>query len=182
MTEESGSAVHSVVADVDLWVFLALLLSCLVVNVRHTVHIPTSAILRLAGLLLRTLGRYVGTVKSAVGVMDSIEAETMLLVFLPALIFECAFSTDWYSFKREIEQIALLATSAVVVASILTALVIQQVLGFGEVFDWYAALMLGAILSATDHVAVVAQLKEVNADKRLETLIQGETLASEVRL
>jgi len=136
----------------------------------------------LAGLLLRTLGRYVGAVKSAVEVMDSIEAETILLVFLPALVFECAFSTDWYSFKREIGQIALLATSAVVVASILTALVIRQVLGFSEVFDWYAALMLGVILSATDHVAVVAQLKEVNADKRLETLIQGEMLASEVRL
>ena len=88
----------------DLWVFLALLLSCLVVNIRPTVHIPT--LLMLAGLLLRTLGRYVGAVKSAVEVMDSIEVETMLLVFLPALIFECAFSTDWYSFKREIGQIA----------------------------------------------------------------------------
>ena len=70
---------HSVVADVDLWVFLALLLSCLVVNIRPTVHIPT--LLMLAGLLLRTLGRYVGAVKSAVEVMDSIEAETMSVRF-----------------------------------------------------------------------------------------------------
>lgn len=40
-------------------------------------------------------------------------------------------------------------------------------------------MLLGVILSATDHVAVVAQLKEIAADKRFETLIEGETLLNE---
>jgi len=167
------------VKDVDLWVFLALLLSCVMLNLRHALRVPTSALLMLAGLLLRGVGQYVGAVESAVEVMDNVQESTILLIFLPALIAECAFSTDWYTIKRELGQILLLATSAVIVASALTAVVLLYVLGFSDVFDWYTAFMLGAILSATDHVSVVAQLKEVNADYRLETLIQGETLANE---
>ena len=170
---------ESVVVDIDLWVFMALLLACVVIHLREKIKIPTSAMMMLAGVVLRTAGEHIGKLGHAVLVLDNIEAVTILLIFLPALIFECAFSTDWYTFKREIGQILLLATTAVVVSSFQAAVVIRYVLGFQAEFDWYSALMLGAILSATDHVAVVAQLKEVNADQRLETLIQGETLVNE---
>lgn len=169
----------SIVEEVDLWVFLALFLSCCMLHLRELVKIPISALLMLAGMLLRGVGQYMNVVESAVLVMDSVEEKTILLIFLPPLIAECAFSTDWYTIKRELGQIILLATSAVLVSSVLTALVIRYVLGFSDVFDWYTAFLLGAILSATDHVSVVAQLKEVNADYRLETLIQGETLVNE---
>ena len=172
------TATH-VVVDIDLWIFMALLLACAVIHLREKVKLPTSALMMLAGVVLRTAGQYIGMIGHAVLVIDNIEAETILLIFLPALIFECAFSTDWYTFRREIGQILLLATTAVVVSSVQAAVIVRYVLGFQAEFDWYSALMLGAILSATDHVAVVAQLKEVNADQRLETLIQGETLVNE---
>ena len=38
------------------------------------------------------------------------------------------------------------------------------------------SLLFGALISATDPVAVVALLKEVSSRKRLETLIEGESL------
>ena len=174
-----SAAGHSVVVDIDLWVFIALLFACIVIHARTVLKVPTSALLMLSGIVLRIIGQYFGMLGSAVVTMDGIEAETILLIFLPALIFECAFSTDWYTFRKEIGQILLLATTAVVLSAIQTAVMIRYILGFSDVFGWYTALMLGAILSATDHVSVVAQLKEVNADKRLETLIQGETLVNE---
>ncbi len=40
-------------------------------------------------------------------------------------------------------------------------------------------LMFGALISATDPVAVVALLKEVSSRKRLETLIEGESLLND---
>ena len=40
-------------------------------------------------------------------------------------------------------------------------------------------MLLGCLLSATDHVVVVAHLKEINAEKRLATLLKGETLLNE---
>jgi len=39
--------------------------------------------------------------------------------------------------------------------------------------------MYGAIISATDPVAVVALLKELGASKRLSTMIEGESLLND---
>ena len=175
----TGGNTTSLVSTVDLWVCMALLLSCVVLSLRHSLRVPTSALLLLAGFTLRIVGQYIEQLDIAVSVTDNIEEETILLLFLPALIFECAYSTEWYTFRRELWQIILLATSVVVTSSLLTAVVIRYILGFSSEFGWYTSIMLGAILSATDHVAVVSQLKEVQADYRLETLIQGETLVNE---
>ena len=38
---------------------------------------------------------------------------------------------------------------------------------------WYEAFTLGAVLSATDPVAVVSLLKELGASVRFNTLIEG---------
>jgi len=42
--------------------------------------------------------------------------------------------------------------------------------------DWWHALTLGAILSATDPVAVVALLKELGAPVHINTIIEMESL------
>lgn len=39
--------------------------------------------------------------------------------------------------------------------------------------NWYQALTLGCVLSATDPVAVVALLKELGASVRFNTLVEG---------
>lgn len=46
-------------------------------------------------------------------------------------------------------------------------------------WDWNAALTMGAILSATDPVAVVALMKELGVSERLATLIEGESLLND---
>jgi NhaP-type Na+/H+ or K+/H+ antiporter len=46
-------------------------------------------------------------------------------------------------------------------------------------FDFNAALLYGAIISATDPVAVVSLLKELGASKELSTLIEGESLLND---
>lgn len=163
--------------DVVLFVLLTMLCVILVYEVRKAVKVPSSLMLLLGGLFLRTVGVYIGAIEGAVTLWDNMDQWPVLLILLPALIFETAFTTDWYTFKRELGQIMFLATSAVLVSSVLTAVAIIYILGYD--FTWSEAVLLGAILSATDHVAVVSQLKEVNAEHRLETLIQGETLLNE---
>jgi NhaP-type Na+/H+ or K+/H+ antiporter len=163
--------------DVLLFVLLTMLFVMIVYETRKVLKIPSSLMLLMAGVFLRTAGVYIGSVSGAVKLWDDMDQWPVLLILLPALIFETAFTTDWYTFKRELGQIILLATSAVFLSSILTAFSIIYILNYD--FNWSEAICLGAILSATDHVAVVSQLKEVNAEHRLETLIQGETLLNE---
>lgn len=45
--------------------------------------------------------------------------------------------------------------------------------------NWYEALTLGCVLSATDPVAVVALLKELGASVRFNTLVEGESLMND---
>lgn len=45
--------------------------------------------------------------------------------------------------------------------------------------DWYTCLLFGAVLTATDTVATVVILKELGADEKLSTLIEGESLLND---
>ena len=69
-------------------------------------------------------------------------------------------------------------------STFLTGLAMRHILGYNETntngqFTWNAALLFGAIVSATDPVAVVALLKELGASKKLSTLIEGESLLND---
>ena len=46
-------------------------------------------------------------------------------------------------------------------------------------FIWLASMLFGAVVSATDPVAVVALLKDLGASKKLGTLIEGESLLND---
>ena len=103
----------------------------------------------------------------------------LLLLFLPALIFESAFNTDWHIFKVELVQVIIMAGPMLLVSTVLSALMMRYILGYAGEFTFQAALLYGAIISATDPVAVVCLLKELGASRRLSTLIEGESLLND---
>ncbi len=103
----------------------------------------------------------------------------MLLLFLPALIFESAFSCDYYIFKMQFGKIFLLAFPMLLAATFITALVMYYILGHDCDLGWTGCVLFGAIVSATDPVAVVALLKELGTSKRIGTLIEGESLLND---
>ncbi len=55
----------------------------------------------------------------------------------------------------------------------------RYILMYDGAFTFQAALMFGAIASATDPVAVVSLMKELGASRRLATLIEGESLLND---
>ncbi|CAD7695102.1 unnamed protein product [Ostreobium quekettii] len=107
----------------------------------------------------------------------NISPELLLLVHLPALIFASGFSMDFHIFKRNFWQILLLAGPGVAIGTGFTAVVGKFIFPYG--WCWPKALMFGAMLSATDPVAVVALLKEVGASETLGTVIEGESLLND---
>ena len=68
-----------------------------------------------------------------------------------------------------------------IVGITLSAVMVYYVLGYQEKdgFDFMTCCMFGAIISATDPVAVVSLLKSLGASKRLSTLIEGESLLND---
>ncbi len=145
--------------------------------------VPYSVALLLLGLALGALVQqpwlpaWATEMAQSIELVAAIEPQLILFLFLPALIFESAFGLEVHLFRRMLPQIALLAVPGLIIATLLTAALVQLTLPLH--WSWAAALMFGALVSATDPVAVVSLLKEQSSRKRLETLIEGESLLND---
>jgi len=106
-------------------------------------------------------------------------ADLIIFVFLPALIFESVLDLDAHKFMENLGGMLLLAVPALMVSTGLTAAAMVGVTAGSWSWSWSAALVFGALISATDPVAVVALLREVGAPKRLGMLIEGESLLND---
>jgi CPA1 family monovalent cation:H+ antiporter len=104
--------------------------------------------------------------------------DVFLFVFLPTLIFETAFNMD----TRELRNNLLPITALAIPGLLLSTAIIGLLVFIFTTIELSAALLLGAILSIVDHVAVGTLLKQVGAPKRLMVLMEGESLLSEVTL
>ena len=100
---------------------------------------------------------------------------TLIFVLLPPLIFEAAWTIDLRSLQRTAVRIALLAVPGVVLAAGLT--------GYGIALSGLlpaaAAILLGAIVSATDPVAVIAIFRRLTVPVDLQTIVEGEAIAND---
>ncbi len=117
------------------------------------------------------------TLSEALNLLAYLDPHLILFAFLPILIFESVMSLEVHLFRRLFSQIAILAVVGVLISAALTALLIMFVLPLQ--WSWIVALLFGTLISATDPVAVVALLKEICSRKRLETLIEGESLLND---
>lgn len=94
-----------------------------------------------------------------------------LYVFLPALLFEAAWNLNYRAIVRQWVPIAVLAGPGV----ILTALIVAGALSVVRV-PFGPAFLTGAILSATDPIAVVAIFRRLKVPKTLVTIVECESL------
>ncbi|MCW8963581.1 MAG: cation:proton antiporter [Gammaproteobacteria bacterium] len=98
--------------------------------------------------------------------------DVILFVFLPTLIFESAFALDARQLRDNLWPILTLAVPGLLLSTMMIGALMHFVAGIALA----PALLLGAILSATDPVAVIALFKQLGAPKRLTILVEGESL------
>ncbi len=162
---------------------VAIILGIILRRLLQNTAIPYSVALLLLGMLIGSVLDFELTtpifneMKSAFSLASQLDSNLIMFIFLPALVFESAFSLEVHLFKRMLSQIALLAIPGLIICTLLTAILSIVVLPW----QWSlpTALMFGAIVSATDPVAVVALLKEMCSRVRLQTLIEGESLLND---
>jgi len=100
-------------------------------------------------------------------------------IFLAPLIFEAAFVTQWHIFKRLLIPILTAAFVIVILQVGLIGGFTMLVVSKDQKWDWWSALMFGAMLSATDPISVTATLKALGASENLGTMIEGESLVND---
>src|SRR6202008_92868 len=98
-----------------------------------------------------------------------LSAESLLYVFLPALLFEAALNVDVRQLSDEVGPVLLLAVIGVIVCTFVVGLALWPIAPVGLL----ACVILGAILPTTDPVAVVAIFHDIGAPRRLWTPVHG---------
>lgn len=101
-----------------------------------------------------------------------ISPQIILALLVPPLVFEAAFHLRWDSLRRDFWLILLFAIPGV----ILTTLMVGGVVAWGTGLTIQSAMVFGALISATDPVAVVALFRRLGVPRRLQVLLEGESL------
>ncbi len=98
--------------------------------------------------------------------------EVILFVFLPTLVFESAFNLNARLLSQNLMPVLVLAAPGLLISTA----IVGSAVALLTPLTWGPALIFGALISATDPVAVVALFKELGAPKRLAILVEGESL------
>ena len=152
------------------------------VNFRY-VKLPSTIGLMLIALLssiaLLIVGQFSATVLEAVkSLVSTIDFPQVLLeVLLSFLLFAGALHTDMSLMREQKWSIMSFATLGVALSTFLMGGLFYYILPFvGFALPFIHCLLLGALISPTDPIAVLGILKEAKIPKKLEIVITGESL------
>jgi CPA1 family monovalent cation:H+ antiporter len=101
--------------------------------------------------------------------------QIIMLLLVPPLVFEAAFHIRFDDLRHDFWLIMLLAVPGVV----LTTLLVGWLVSWGTGLALQAALVFGALIAATDPVAVVALFRTLGAPRRLQVLLESESLLND---
>jgi Na+:H+ antiporter len=106
---------------------------------------------------------------------DWLTPDVILIVFLPALVFEGSVKLNVRDLLRNSAPLLLLANLGVLLAALVTGYLVHWTTDLPV----ETALLFGAIISATDPISVLAIFKDLRMDKRLSLIIEGESLLND---
>jgi monovalent cation:H+ antiporter, CPA1 family len=101
--------------------------------------------------------------------------DLVLFIFLPTLIFESGLNLNARQLIKDIGPVLALAVPALLFSTFLIGTGMWLLLSV----DFTIALIFGALISATDPVAVISLFKELGTPERLTTLVEGESLLND---
>jgi len=168
-----ASKIHMPVSEAVFVLVVMLGIAMLVTGLSRKLPIPFTVVLVVIGVLLSSMAERWPLLQPLKDF--ELSPEVMLFIFLPALIFESGFALDARQLTKDLPAVLILAIPGMLISTF--------IVGFGV---WLAldtrliiALVFGALISATDPVAVVALFKELGAPNRLNVLVEGESLLND---
>jgi CPA1 family monovalent cation:H+ antiporter len=109
---------------------------------------------------------------SRIDVGPDLTSELILDLILPPLLFEAALAMRWRDLRADLAPILTFSILGTILAMAVVAL------GLVWLLDWplAPALVFGALISATDPVAIIAMFKDNKFHGRLSLLVEAESL------
>lgn len=151
------------IPTLESYLVLFLVIALLTIFVTRWIAVPYTLGLVVVGLVLGISGLLPEV---------HLTPQLVLFVFLPALLFEGAWSMRWDLVRTHWRVIFFLAGPGLLLSLVLIACILHWL----DKLDWGTAFLLAAILSPTDPVAVLSLFRQLHVDERLSAIIEGESL------
>lgn len=161
-----------------LALFVLIALSTVVFFASKRLKMPYTVLLVLVGLLLVPIVNlpYLKEVFGFISEM-ALTPELLFFIFLPVLIFESGFNMNFRKMVDNAWAISLLSIVGLCISAVIIGTVLYYLLPLiGIEVPFILTLMFGAIISATDPVAVLSMFKEFGVPRRLGMIFEGESL------
>jgi monovalent cation/hydrogen antiporter len=130
------------------------------------VHVPVPILLVIAGIALALTPGLPGI---------ELNADLVMLVLLPPLIYFAAFTMSWQAFRANLQPILLLAIGCVLVTTVAVAAAGHWLIGL----PLGVAFILGAVVSPPDVVAPLAVAERLGMPRRITSVLEGEGLVND---
>jgi len=160
--------------DVYLSIFTLMFFSLGINLLSLKTRIPYTVLLVIGGSLLVPLSKI--ELFSFVTTFQ-LTPESLFFIFLPILIFESAYNINIRNIRDNKFSISMLAIVGLLISTFFIGFVgywCFQLLGYD--IPLLVTLLFGAIISATDPVAVLSLFKDYGAPRRLTLIFEGESL------
>ena len=155
------------IKSVEAVFLLLLVFVAMFAGLARRLKVPYPILLVIAGLLLSFLP----------GVPRiGLDPDLVFLVFLPPLLYSAAWTLSWREFQRNFVSIAMLAVGLVLFTVVGLALAAGSLL---PGFDWKAAVLLGAVVAATDAIAATSIARRVGLPQRIVDILEAESLVND---
>ncbi|MBL8472124.1 MAG: cation:proton antiporter [Rhodocyclaceae bacterium] len=168
--------------SVTLILCLVLLLAacCLALPLASRYAFPYSALLVAIGMAASVLADVPGAAALPAPLADALHAagnfalspHAFLYVFLPSLLFAAGLSVDVRRLMDDVAAVLIMAIVAVVVCTLVVGLWLSAAFAV----PLAVALLLGSVIATTDPAAVVAIFRDIGVPRRLQILVEGESL------
>lgn len=147
---------------VDLLVILLMIAATVCMTVKW-IKLPYSIALVLVGLVIGVFDFFPKT---------EMTPELIMVVCLPALLFEASWNIHIKELKEAWRPVTIFATFGVLISTVVVGFILQRFAGVAI----GPAYLLGAMLSATDPISVVALFRQLGVDRKLTVILEGESL------
>jgi len=152
-----------------------LIVAAIIAMLAKRLRIPYTVSLVLGGLLLGVIHLPILSPLQPGHRPDWLTPDVILILFLPALVFEGSVKLDVRELLRNSVPLLLLANVGVLLAALVSGYLVHWFIGLPVLI----ALLFGCIISATDPISVLAIFKDLRVDKRLSLIMEGESLLND---
>ncbi|MCP4426585.1 MAG: Na+/H+ antiporter [Chloroflexi bacterium] len=149
--------------DLELGFVILLSIAAVVAIINQRIRMPYTVALVVVGLALSFFPNFLHF---------SVSSDLILAILVPPLLFEATLHIKWEGLKADLAPILLLAIGGTLISTFIVGGIASQVLSI----PFTAAIAFGALISATDPVAVIAFFRSLGVSKRLSILVEGESL------